>query len=279
MLKENIVTNHNTSNTTLTIHTATTSAKKTSAGSRLYGFWLAACLIIFFLLPTAPLAVIGSWHRRLHVISLAAYKIWGTLLFRIGALPVRVIGRENLPKGRPYILTPNHASYLDVPLMVYAIPQLFVFVGKSSLAKIPIFGYIFRRVHIPVNRSNPKSGLDALQKAKQRLESGRSVLFFPEGGFGRVTPPTLAPFKDGAFRLAIETGVPIVPVTMPYNWQILPEKSGMRVLRKQALVIIHPPIETKNMTLNDVDTLKEQTYQTIADELSVHFPQSVIHHS
>lgn len=223
--------------------------------------------------------MIGSWHRKLHIVSLAAYKVWGTLLFRIGALPVRIIGRTNLPKGRPYILAPNHVSYLDVPLMVHAIPQLFVFVGKSSLAKIPVFGYIFRRVHIPVNRSNPKSGLGALQKAKQKLESGRSVLLFPEGGFGRVTPPTLAPFKDGAFRLAIETGAPIVPVTMPYNWQILPEKSGLRVLRKQALVVIHPPIETKGLTLADVDALKEQTYQIIAGELTRHFPQSVIKHS
>lgn len=163
--------------------------------------------------------------------------------------------------------------------MVHAIPHLFVFVGKSSLAKIPIFGYIFRRVHIPVNRSNPKSGLGALQKAKDRLERGRSVLIFPEGGFGRIAPPTLAPFKEGAFRLAIETGAPIVPITMPYNWQILPEKSGWHVLRKQALVVIHPPIETKGLTLADVDMLKEQTYQIIADELTRHFPQSVIRHS
>lgn len=230
-------------------------------------------------MPTAPIAIIGSWHRRLHVVSLAAYKVWGTLLFCIGALPVRVVGREHLPKEKPYILAPNHASYLDVPLMVYAIPHLFVFVGKSSLAKIPIFGYIFRRVHIPVNRSNPKSGLNALKKAKQRLESGRSVLIFPEGGFGRVKPPTLAPFKDGAFRLAIETAAPIVPVTMPYNWQILPEKSGFRMLRKQALVVIHPPIETQGMTLADMDRLKEQTYQTIASELAKHFPQAIIKHS
>lgn len=205
--------------------------------------------------------------------------MWGTLLFLFAGLPVRVVGRENLPKGRPYILTPNHASYLDVPLMVYAIPDLFVFVGKSSLGKIPIFGYIFRRVHIPVNRSNPKSGLGALQKAKERIKSGRSVLIFPEGGFGRIPPPTLAPFKDGAFRLAIETGAPIVPVTMPYNWQILPEKSGFRIFRKQALAIIHPPIETSHLTLADADALKLQTYEVIAAELAKHHPQSVIYYS
>lgn len=204
------------------------------------------------------------------MLSLAAYKVWGTLLFVFGGLPVKVIGKNHLPKSQPYILVPNHSSYLDVPLMVYAIPHLFVFVGKSSLGKIPVFGYIFRRVHIPVNRSNPKSGLNALQKAKQRLENGRSVLIFPEGGFGRVQPPALAPFKDGAFRLAVETGVPIVPVTMPYNWQILPEKSGWHMYRKRAVVIIHPPIETRSLTSADVDALKDRVYRIIADELAKH---------
>ncbi|MCS7019919.1 MAG: lysophospholipid acyltransferase family protein [Cytophagales bacterium] len=226
-----------------------------------------------------PFAVIGSWHQRWHVLSLVAYKIWGTLLFVFGGLPVKVVGTENLPKDRPYILTPNHVSYLDVPLMVYAIPDLFVFVGKSSLGKIPIFGYIFRRVHIPVNRVNPKSGLHALQKAKQRLAAGRSVLIFPEGGFGRIQPPALAPFKEGAFRLAVETGAPIVPVTMPFNWQILPERSGWHIYRRQALVIIHPPIETKQLTLANVDTLKDQTYHIIASELTNHFPASMVYRS
>ncbi len=202
--------------------------------------------------------------------------MWSILLFRASALPVQVIGVENLPKDTPYILTPNHASYLDVPLMVYAIPKLFVFVGKSSLSKIPIFGYIFRRVHIPVNRSNPKSGLGALQKAKDRLLHGRSVLLFPEGGFGRIQPPTLAPFKDGAFRLAIETGVPIIPVTMPHNWQILPEKSGLQINRRRAVVVIHQPIPTKDLKPADTDALKAQTYEVIAAELSKHYPQSII---
>lgn len=254
---------------------AAASAKKTSVVSKLYAWWCLVVLVSLFFVVLIP-SIIGTLHKRLHVIALAAYKVWGTFLFWLSFLPVRVIGRQHLPKHTPYILTPNHTSYLDVPLMVHAIPDLFVFVGKSSLNKIPLFGYIFRRVHIPVNRANPKSGLKALQEAKERLQSGRSVLLFPEGGFGRVKPPTLAPFKEGAFRLAIETGCPIVPVTLPYNWKILPDRKDWRIFRQTALVVIHPPIYTHGLTLNDVEALKEKTYSIIADELSYYHPQATI---
>lgn len=143
--------------------------------------------------------------------------------------------------------------------------------GKNSMEKIPLFGYMYKRMHITVDRQNLKSRYKALNEAAEALEEGKSLTIFPEGGIFTKEPPQLVPFKDGAFRLAIEKQVPIVPVTLPYNWIILPDDGNLLIDKKDRRVkaIFHEPIETKGMVIKDIQKLKEHTFSIIEKELKV----------
>src|SRR5690606_12700022 len=123
------------------------------------------------------------------------------------ALPICVpkIKREILyKKGESYMFVANHTSMTDIMLMFHATKSPFVFVGKKELAKIPLFGYIYKRTCILVDRGNTKSRVEAFRRAEIRLNEGLSVCIFPEGGVPDDLSILLDEFKDGAFRLAIE---------------------------------------------------------------------------
>jgi 1-acyl-sn-glycerol-3-phosphate acyltransferase len=144
-------------------------------------------------------------------------------------------------------------------------------VGKSSLSKVPLFGYVFAKVHITVDRSSIKSKYATVKRAAEAIDQGISLVMFPEGGTEK-NPPRLEPFKDGAFRLAIEKQIPIVPVTIPYNWIILPSQQGLMVNRRTSVAIYHKPLSTEGLSLQDQESLKDQVTQIIKTELSNHHP-------
>ena len=139
------------------------------------------------------------------------------------------------------------------------------------MEKIPLFGFMYKRMHITVDRQNLKSRYKALNEAAEMLDEGRSLAIFPEGGILTKEPPKLVPFKDGAFRLAIEKQVPIVPVTLPFNWIILPDDGKLMINKRDGKVkaIFHEPIETKGMVIKDIKLLKERTFGIIEKELKV----------
>jgi 1-acyl-sn-glycerol-3-phosphate acyltransferase len=126
---------------------------------------------------------------------------------------------------------------------------------------------MFKKLHIPVNRSNLKSKYQAVAMAKRMIDTGRSVVFFPEGGIVTKHPPQMMPFKEGAFRTAIEKQIPIVPVSLPYNWIILPD-DGKYHLRKHCLrIVIHEPIPTAGLSMENLNELRKQAFAVIENEL------------
>jgi 1-acyl-sn-glycerol-3-phosphate acyltransferase len=142
--------------------------------------------------------------------------------------------------------------------------------GKDEMKKIPFFGYMYKRMHITVDRDNMKSRYDAILKAAEVLDNGRSITIFPEGGIISKEPPNMVKFKDGAFRLAIEKQVAVVPVTIPYNWIILPDDEKYLVDKSKIMkVIFHEPIETEGTHMNDLEKLKERTFSIIEKELRI----------
>ena len=185
-------------------------------------------------------------------------------------LPIKIEYRAKLPRKQRYVFCPNHFSYFDIPICGM-IRNPFVFVGKNSMEKIPLFGYMYRKIHITVDRESLKSRYNTLVRAKEAVDQGKSVLIFPEGGIKSTSPPKMASFKDGAFRLAIEKQIPVVPVTIPYNWIILPDNENLINWGKLKLVC-HEPVSTSGMTLENVDNLKEEVFGIIRKELEAHFP-------
>lgn len=193
-------------------------------------------------------------------------RIWAKLTFILSFFPFRVEVRGHHDKDKQYIFCPNHFSYLDIPTMGLN-PHNAIFVGKNEMAKIPMFGFMYRNLHITVDRSKLKSRFNTMVKTLEALDEGKSLVIYPEGGIVSTSPPHMAPFKDGAFRAAIEKQIPIVPVTIPHNWIFLPD-GELGVNWGSITVIFHEPIDTTGRTLDDIETLKETVREILATELA-----------
>ncbi len=176
----------------------------------------------------------------------------------------RKFEQPDLGEG-PYVICANHASYLDIILMYRILPRKrFLFIGKSELLKWPIINIFFKKVDIAVNRKKRSSGMRAIIRARNELKNGWSIVIFPEGGIP-VDTPILAPFKNGAFTLAIDSEIPILPITIIDNWKLFnvdpfltgPARPGV------SRVIIHKPIPTVGMNKKDLINLRQQTFDTI----------------
>lgn len=236
--------------------------------SKLYQFWVYTWFFLVFLL-LFPFFVLFVQRESWKPAGQFLNKLWAYVVFGFCFLPTKVIFKFRPSPKKSYVYCANHSSYMDIPTLCYALPGYFMFIGKASLAKVPLFGYTFKHLHIPVNRSSSKSKFDTIQKSLDAIDKGRSVAYFPEGTIPKLPQPAMIEFKDGAFRVAIEKQVPIIPVTIPYNWLILPDDGKFVPHRHLMKVIVHEPIETIGMTLDDVEELKQKTYTIIHAELLV----------
>ncbi|WP_367204001.1 lysophospholipid acyltransferase family protein [Algoriphagus sp.] len=173
--------------------------------------------------------------------------------------------RCKLKKNQPYIFAANHFSYLDIPMMGF-IPGDVQFIGKASIRKAPLFGYYFKKLHIAVDRSRVKSRAETMRRAGLALDSGSSIVIFPEGGIYSQHQPKMVHFKYGAFRLAIEKQIPIIPVTLSFNHLILPEDGRFLLGFHSAKMVLHEAlIPEKDTTEED---LKEKCFEIIQKQLN-----------
>lgn len=160
----------------------------------------------------------------------------------------------------------NHQSMTDIMLMLVAIKNPFVFVGKKELASIPVFGYFYKRTCIVVDRGNAQSRKAVFDQAQQRLNNGLSVCIFPEGGVPDDESIVLDNFKDGAFRLAIEHQIPIVPLVFYDNKVRFPFRvSGGKPGKLRALIL--PSIPTEGLVIRQKQELRDQIRELILEEL------------
>ena len=237
----------------------------------IYRIWcVISFLVPFFLFY--PLFLLftsrSAWYKYAHGLN----RFWSWVQLRLYFLPVTVERRGHLQKNTQYIFTPNHSSFIDIPLLLQTIPGFLNFVGKSSLAKVPLWGPIYNKLYITVDRRNPVSSARSYLKSKKTLlEEKRSLAIFPEGSISEKAGTEMLPFKDGPFKLAIETQIPLVPVSMPFNHIFLPDVPGKFIVNWQPLkMIIHEPIPTKGLTLQDIPVLKEKVYAIILAEFKHH---------
>lgn len=164
------------------------------------------------------------------------------------------------------MLVANHTSMIDIMLMLYLMKKPFVFVGKKELAKIPVFGYFYKRIIIMVDRSDRQSRTEVFQRAKRRLDQGLSICIFPEGGVPDDESILLDDFKDGAFRLAIDYQIPVLPIVFHDNKKRFPY-SFFKGSPGQMRVLMHPAVCTKGLQQKDKKKLREEIYTIIKDEL------------
>ncbi|WP_051633149.1 lysophospholipid acyltransferase family protein [Thermonema rossianum] len=237
---------------------------------RIYSIWCLLCFLIPFLClyPFFWLA----YYRRAYTTIGYLNKIWAWCFLRGSGLPFKVHYHFRPSPKAVYVLCSNHNSYLDIILMGLIAPPRHAFVGKHSLTKVPLFGRMFAKLHIPVKRESKTAAYKALLKMRAAAQAGRSIIIFPEGGIRVHELDRLAPFKDGAFKLAIDLQIPVIPIAFPFNWKVLPDDQRFlpRYHRLEAVVL--PPIPTKGCTEEDLETIKQRTYDAIYQALKAYYP-------
>jgi len=229
--------------------------------------WRLWFLIVFILVFIAfmPLLFFFTAIVKNNLIVNHLTRYWSILFLILSGIFWRVEFEEELDKNKRYIICPNHTSTLDIPLITAAIPLPLLFMGKAELAKIPLFGYFYKKNSIIVDRSKIRDSYAAFINAGKKLEEGLNVCIFPEGGIPRANI-FLKKFKNGPFKLAVENDIEIIPVTLGDNKKMFPEeyfKGRPGVVR----VKVHKAIAPANLEEKTIESLNTSVYNTIFEQL------------
>jgi len=182
----------------------------------LYRIWFYV-LIIIPIIIMFPILIISVVKEEWYPLFFKLARIWAKVILIGMGFSWKIAKEQELEKGKSYMFVANHTSMIDIMLMLVVVKHNpFVFVGKKELAKIPLFGFFYKRTCILVDRSSAKSRQAVFLRAQRRLQSGQSICIFPEGGVPEEFV-ILDEFKDGAFRLAINHQIPVVPLTFLDN--------------------------------------------------------------
>jgi 1-acyl-sn-glycerol-3-phosphate acyltransferase len=200
--------------------------------------------VVCWVLFSIPAAVIGfpALFITGRIDLLWKLSVWASGMgYRLAGIRVRSVGHEQLEEGRAYLFMSNHVSNLDPPIITPLLGQRISIIAKHELFKIPFFGRAMRAgKFVAVNRSDRKAAIESVREAATVLQSGLGMLVFPEGT--RSPDGHLLPFKKGPFLLAMEAGVPVVPITIAGSYEAWP-KGKMSLQKGQVVVTFHPPID------------------------------------
>ncbi|MBN1474516.1 MAG: 1-acyl-sn-glycerol-3-phosphate acyltransferase [Syntrophaceae bacterium] len=228
--------------------------------------WLIFCPFlaistIFFGSLTILMAVLANPR----VTSFVCGTIWARFNGYLTPMLVNVKGRENVVNTQSYVIVANHQSQYDIFVIYGWLGIDFKWVMKQELRKVPGIGIGCEKVgHIFIDRSNHEKALASLQAAREKIVNGTSVIFFPEGT--RSKDGSLGEFKKGAFKMAIDLKLPILPITIIGTNKILPANS-MDLFPGKARMIIHKPIDTAGYTDANLDELVRLTHRVVESGL------------
>ena len=231
--------------------------------------WISFWLVFLFLLFT-PLYYIGTRHPVLYGFLDKARKLNAWLCTIIGGIFFHFIFEEKLDQQQPYIYCANHSSSLDIVLFCMLARGKYHFMGKMELMENPLWGMFFRTIDIPVSRTSNMSAFRAFKKAGENLDKGMSLVIFPEGLISNIFPPVMQEFKNGPFRLGIEHGIPIVPVTINI-WKMFWD-DGKKYGTRPGIcdVFVGAPMATAGMTVDDCDSLKQRVFDSIKSKMTAY---------
>jgi 1-acyl-sn-glycerol-3-phosphate acyltransferase len=213
----------------------------------------------------ASLAFVLSFVASPRTASRLSAVPWARILASAAPMKVKVEGRENIDSRQSYVLVSNHQSQFDILMLYGWLGVDFKWVMKQELRSVPGIGMACDRLgHIFIDRSNHAAAMATLDDAKKKIVDGTSVMFFPEGT--RSRDGRLKPFKKGAFRMAVDLGLPILPLTVTGTRDVLPADTS-DLLPGKASLIIHPPVSVDGMTVDDCRNLSDQVREIIASAL------------
>lgn len=231
----------------------------------LYGF----ILFIVLLLLLFPLVIVASFFGKIRGGNFI-YKIcqfWADSMMIIWGIRHRNIFEAPHDKNKQYVFIFNHISYMDIPIIMKAIrKQPFRILGKSEMAKIPVFGFLYQHAVVMVDRSNAVKRAESVAKLKAFIRKGISVVIAPEGTFNMTANP-LKEFYDGAFKIAIETQTPIKPILFLDTFHRMHYKSIFTLSPGRSRAIYLEEISVEGLTLDELPLLKKKVYDLMESKL------------
>ncbi len=228
---------------------------------KIYGL-LVAYIPIVVLFPVVWVCILISYKCFWKI-----ERLWARwVLYAMGLLP-RLLNPEARPDfSRQYIIVANHTSMIDIPLMLATVKRPLTFVGKHELAKYPFFGTLYKKTNVLVDRSSLESRKKVYDEVEKFIRDGISIGIFPEGGVIDDSELPLNPFKAGAFRMAIEHKLPILPMVFLDNKKRLPytlTEGKPGALRVKFL----PVVETKHLDIKEWQDLRDYVYSIMYNEI------------
>ncbi|WP_312187674.1 lysophospholipid acyltransferase family protein [Sphingobacterium sp.] len=249
---------------------------------KLHRYWYFISVLLVFIL-LFPYIYILAQNPKKNYARIARLRRWVSVGgSALAGVFFKVTYESKIDWNRAMVLCPNHTSVLDITALTYLCPAPFSFIGKASLLKNPVTRIFFKTIDIPVTRRSKISSFKAFQRANELVQHGRSVVIFPEGKIDDGFPPQIHAFKSGAFRIAIQNDVPIVPIIIENAWDIFFDDGAKRGSHP-GIVKVHvfSPIETKGFDDNNASELekivydKMHSYWIMKNKSYFHDPQNV----
>ena len=234
---------------------------------RLYQLLIALPIIILTTALTAIVTILGCTFCKARIWGYYPAMVWSRLMCWVMLLPVKVEGRELLDKKQSYVFVANHQGPYDIFLIYGFLGRSFRWMMKKSLRNMPLVGKACESAgHIFVDKSGPKAIHKTYEQGRKVLQNGVSLVVFPEGA--RTFTGHMGKFRRGAFGLADELQLPVVPITIDGSFDVLPRQKGINFVTWHRLrLVIHAPIEPSSQGPEDIQRILEQSYETIMRDL------------
>ncbi|MBK8089245.1 MAG: 1-acyl-sn-glycerol-3-phosphate acyltransferase [Chitinophagaceae bacterium] len=229
---------------------------------RIFAVWAMLLFVItmlLILLPTWAMGLLKEPKRTHWFIQLS--RIWIGTWLPLAGIRLKIKGREKFKKGENYVVVCNHNSFMDVPVMSPGMPgpKGNKTIAKIEMARIPLFGLIYKRGSVLVDRKSEESRLKSYTYMKRVLEMGLHMCIYPEGTRNKTDLP-LKEFKDGAFRLAIETKKAIIPAVLFNTRKVLPVNKTFFFWPSKIEMHFLAPVETAHLSIADTKQLRQQVF-------------------
>ena len=234
----------------------------------LCAIWALAWFFLTMMIVLIPVVLLGLFpepKRTAFFIRLS--KHWMAIYLPFAGIRLKIRGKEKFVKGQTYIVVCNHNSFMDIPISSPGIPGGNKTIAKVELSRIPLFGLIYKRGSVLVDRKDESSRKKSYLKMKEVLSNGLHMCIYPEGTRNKTTNP-LKSFKDGAFKLAIETQRPIIPAVIIGTQKMLPADKFMYFKPGEANMIFMDPIATSGLQPKDLEDLKSKVFQMMWNKIS-----------
>ena len=238
---------------------------------RLYQLLIALPIIIITTTLTAIVTIIGCTFGKARTWGYYPAMVWSRLMCWVMLLPVKVEGRELLDKKQSYVFVANHQGSYDIFLIYGFLGRSFRWMMKKSLRNIPLVGKACESAgHIFVDKSGPKAIHKTYEQGRKVLQNGVSLVVFPEGS--RTFTGHMAKFRRGAFGLADELQLPVVPVTIDGSFDVLPRQKGLNFVTWHRLrLVIHAPLSPESRGPEDIQHTLEKSYEIIMNDLPAQY--------